>query len=661
MNHFQKKIIGLAALGCALAGSAWADVSGTQTLTGSQSLNLETGATAASGGDLAWNGSSLTPQGTAKAAVLPGVSFDAVNQIVLQGALPVLGSSSAIQGSSLTVGTVIGVQTNASHVAKLQVTAKSGSSITLQFTTYGATGGGGGGGGGGAPTISRVTNNSSDIPAGFPNSGISQGALFKIVGSGLADDGDANLHDSQAAGGLPLTLNNAQVKVTVGATTVNIALYYATPTQIDGVLPANTPTGSGTLTVTYKGVASAPFSIVVVAAAPGITIYQNGTAVAQDVARPSDPYGGLITFTKSAAPGGTIVIWGSGFGATSDSDTAYTGSPHATSVSYTMYIGGVQVTSIAYAGRSVYPGVSVFVVTIPSNVPEGCFVPVIAVSNSNGVSTVSNTATLPIQSARGVCSDPQYGSGDQFSSLINQGTAKIGSVTVSQTSQPVVGTTTVAGAYFFKISGASFVGGQMVSVGSCVVIPTTGSGGSGSPPAGLNAGTITVTGPGAGPVTLTSSSLLTGLYSASISPIPANGGSFAFNGSGGADVGSFSASVNFTGSLFSWTNQSAAATVSRSGGLTVTWTGGVPGTFVTISGSSFTSGASGTVTGTYVCIAPQSAGSFTVPSYILLSLPAGTGSTAVQNATNPAFFSASGIDYGVAIGQVQIAVSSNYN
>src|SRR5581483_3718181 len=248
MKPFLRNSICATALLCAFSGVALADLSGTQTLTGTQSLNLDTGTTAASGGDILWNGSSLTPQGAAKAAVMPGVSFDAVNQIVLQGFLPVLGSSAAIASSSLTVGTVVGVQTNGGHVAKLLVNAIGGGSITIQFTTYGVTGGGGGGG----PTISRVTNNSSDIPAGFPNSGIAQGALFKIVGSGLAEGGDESLHDSNAPAGLPKLLNGAKVTVTSGSFSVEVALYYATPTQIDGVLPSNTPTGSATVVVTHN-------------------------------------------------------------------------------------------------------------------------------------------------------------------------------------------------------------------------------------------------------------------------------------------------------------------------------------------------------------------------------------------------------------------------
>ena len=635
-----------AVLALAFPISALADLSGTNTLSSGQSLNLDSGA--ASPADIQFSGASLTFQGTAKGGVIPGFtgasSFATLDQATLQ-LLVSFASSSPIPSSSLTVGTIVGVSTNAGHVAKILVTAISSASITFQFTTYGATGGGGGGG----PTISRVTNNSSDIPAGFPNSGITQGALFKIVGSGLADDGDATLHDS--APGLPTTLNGARVTVTVGSTTVNVALYYATPTQIDGVLPSNTPTGSGTVTVTHNGTATA--TIQVSAAAPGITTYNNGaTVVAQDFARPTDPYGGLVTFQKSAVPGGIITVWGSGFGATTDSDTTYTGAPHATNVSYSIYIGGVQVTNVAYVGRSVYPGVHVVVLTIPQNVPTGCYVPFAVVTGN----IVSNVATLPIRAGGGVCSDPQLGlNGDQLSGI--SGSAKTGFLVVSQITAQGSGTQNIAGAFFQQASGVSGPNGSsVVSIGGCVLTQTV-TGGSTGTVTGLNAGTITVSGPGGTQVTLTSNPIIPGFYFAQLNSIPSTGGAYVFNATAGSQVGAFTATVNFPNPLLSWTNQAAAATVARSQSFTATWSGGTPGSYVLITGTS----TSGSASGSYTCYAPQSAGTFTVPSYILLGLPAGSGTTSVQNSTNVTAFSATGLDFGGALGNVQFQVNSNYN
>jgi uncharacterized protein (TIGR03437 family) len=642
--------LAVAALALALPIAALADLSDTKTVNSGQSLNLDTGA--ASPVDIQYSGTSLTFQGTAKGGVIPGFtgasSFALLDQTTLQ-ALISFGSASPIPTSSIPVGSIVGVSTNAGHVAKLLVTAISAASITVQFTTFGATGGGGGG-----PTITNVLNNSSEIPAGFPNSGISQGALFKILGSGLADAGDANLHDSGP--GLPSTLNNANVSVQSGSTTAHPALYYATPTQIDAVLPSSFPTGPATVTVSYKGTASNAFNINVVAAAPGITTYNSGaTVVAQDFARPTDPYGGLVTFQKSAVPGGIITVWGSGFGATTDSDTTYTGAPHATSVPYSIYIGGVQVTNVAYVGRSVYPGVHVVVLTIPQNVPIGCYVPFAVVTGN----IVSNVATLPIKAGGGVCSDPQLGiNGDQLSGLT--GPLKSGFLVVSQVTAQGSGTQNIAGGFFQQTSGVFGPNGSsIVSIGGCVLTQTISGGSTGTTTA-LNPGTITVSGPGGTQVTLTSNPILPGFYFAQLNSIPSTGGAYVFNataGTGTGAVGAFTATVNFPNPLLSWTNQAAAATVARGQGFTATWSGGTPGSYVLITGTS----VSGTASGSYTCYAPQSAGTFTVPSYILLGLPAGTGTTAVQNSTNITTFSATGLDFGGALGNVQFSVNSTYN
>jgi len=649
-----------AVLALALPVTALAD--NTATLNSGQSISFDTFTVGASG-DATFTGSALTFAGGVKAFSF-GTQGSSLYQ-TLNGtelaAVSGAGSNSPILLATLAVNDVFSVLTKGGNVANVLVTASSSSSISFRYGTFlpnQTTPIGGGGGGGGGPTITGVLNNSSNIPAGFPNSGISQGALFKVLGSGLADDGDTSLHDSQASGGLPTLLSNAKVTVTVGSTTVTVALYYATSTQIDGVMPSNMPTGSGTLTVTYKGTPSAAFAIVVVAAAPGLTTYGSNTVVAQDVARPGDPYGGLVTLTKSAAPGGTFIIWGSGFGATTDSDTTYTGSPQQTSVSYTIYVGGVQVTSIGYKGRSVYPGVSVFGVTLDKNTPTGCYVPIVAVSTVNGVTTVSNTATLPVHAGGGICTDPAFGiSGDQLSSLT---TFRSGFLIVAQSTAPGSPTSNTAAGFFQQSSGVSGPGGGgLSSIGGCILTQTV-SGGATSTTTALNPGTITVSGPGGSLTTLTSIPQLAGFYATTLPSIPSTGGAYVFNGTAGSGanaVGAFTVTVNFPNPLIVWTNQNAAATVNRTQGLTVTWTGGTPGSYVFISGSS----TSGTASGSFSCYAPQSAGTFTVPSYILIGLPSGTGNTSVQNSTNLQTFSASGLDFGAAFGSVGFSVNSTYN
>jgi hypothetical protein len=65
------------------------------------------------------------------------------------------------------------------------------------------------------------------------------------------------------------------------------------------------------------------------------------------------------------------------------------------------------------------------------------------------------------------------------------------------------------------------------------------------------------------------------------------------------------------------------------------------------------------VTGEYMCLAPVDAGQFTVPSYILSALPAGSGGTALQNDIYSSL-SATGLDIGQALGTVSFSVASAY-
>ena len=105
-----------------------------------------------------------------------------------------------------------------------------------------------------------------------------------------------------------------------------------------------------------------------------------------------------------------------------------------------------------------------------------------------------------------------------------------------------------------------------------------------------------------------------------------------------------------------WTNQAAAASITRSQGLTVNWTGGAPGTVVLVKGG----WSAGNLNGLYTCAAPAEAGTFTVPPYVLANFPAGPGGTTVANQGQYTPFSATGLDFGLAFGEVSISANSTY-
>lgn len=634
----------VAVLAFALPVAALADLNQTTTLQTNTALNLDTGATAASGGDLLWNGSSLAPQGKARAINIGGFgSLDGLIKAYFDG-LKIVSSSAPLPASALVVGDVFGVFTNGGNTAGVLVTANSGGSITLQFITFQTvvpTG----------PTITQVVNNSSGILPGFPNSGIAPSSLFAVKGSGLADPGDPVLQSSQSPSGIPLKLNGASISVTVGNVTTHPALYYTSPTQLAAVLPASTPVGSGTLTVTYNGVASNAAPIQVVPTALGINTFYTNSGVATDAVT-----GAVLTYTNSGKPGETIVLWATGLGADSaDSDTTYTLTPHSSKTSLQIYIGGIPAT-ILYHGASTYPGVNQINLTIPASAPNGCWISLAAVAGG----VVSNIVTLPINKGGGACLDAVNGlNGNQISPAGGQ-TLRTGLVGVIQTNSPRKdGTRTVsstADAAFEKYTGI-YTPTNSVSPGGCIVnnltpVPIGNI-------TGLDVGTITLTGPSGSPVTLASQFGIKGAFYAILpaGAIPQTGGTFTFKGSGGADVGSFTSTITFSNPLLTWTNQSEAATIDRTQGLQVTWTGGNPGTYVIITGTS--SSTQPVVIGGFTCLASVDAGQFTVPSYILSALPAGKGGTLLQNNVYSSL-SPTGIDIGVAAGNVSFSVTSVY-
>jgi hypothetical protein len=270
---------------------------------------------------------------------------------------------------------------------------------------------------------------------------------------------------------------------------------------------------------------------------------------------------------------------------------------------------------------------------------------------------------LPKNDKGNVCMDPYTGlTGDQISSLVTQTNITSGSVFVGQTTGPSPtggGTQTTAGAFanFQQLTGTSFgATGGFVTVGSCFISQTAGGGGTATV-TGLDAGTITMNGPG-GTSTLQRFPQVAGTYIGQLSSIPP-AATFTFHGSGGSgpnSIGPFDTSVNFPAQLLTWTNQTAGSTVNRNSGVTFNWSGGSPGTFVVITGSS----SDGKVSGSFTCIAPVEAQSFNVKSFITQAMPAGSGTLSIQNSTSFKTFSANGLGQGISGGFTSTMINATY-
>jgi uncharacterized protein (TIGR03437 family) len=667
---FSRNAIAVLALAFPIAGLA--DVTGTPTLSANHNVNLDTGATVASGGDISWNGTTLTVVGSATDVDLASTPLAAVYSgqsgysNLVQSGSTLISQYSALFANYLTasaitpaVNDILIVHTNGGNYAAVLVTGSSGSSISVQFDTFAGSSTGGGGGPTG-PTISSLQNNYSYLQPGLPSYGIAPGSLFIIFGSNLSDKVTPVLQSLSAP--LPLTLNHTSISVTVNGKTTTPAIYYTSPTQIAAVLPSSTPTGSGTLTVTYNGTPSASTPILVTASAFGIdTLYGTGTGGIVATVGKSD-----IVPTDSASPGQTITIWGSGLGADTANDDRTFPLKQDNLKNAQVFIGGIS-ASVSYAGRSQYPGVDQVNAVVPS--VSGCGISVVVVANGRA----SNFGTLPVNAGGGVCSDPESGiTGTDIGTLGGQTTVRSGSVTLFQETSPATAsasssamkpeaqtfkTTYVADASFSSATGASYVtGGSFTSIGSCIVSQQgAGTLTTGTPSSqGLDAGTpISLAGGGQTvqiPVFSAGGVTEVGKYLATLTTPLSGGSAYTFTGPGGKDVGSFTATITFPVPL-TWSNEISISAVTESQGQLITWTGGATGTYVEISGSS--SSADFSSSASFFCLAPVGDQKFTVPSYVLLALPAGTGSLGVYNFSNPAKFTATGIDYGYAIAGVE--------
>lgn len=517
------------------------------------------------------------------------------------------------------------------------------------------------------PTINTagVLNNASFALQGMPNSSIAQGSLFVVFGTNLGPVGLTQ----QAAYPLQATLAGVSGKVTVGSQTFDLIPAYLTPTQAGFILPSRTPVGSGSISITRDGVTSASAAINVVASSFGTyAVNQRGTG--PGVITGTDFR--ILSLASPARAGQTVIVWGTGLGAVGgDEINAPAPQTDLTNIPVSIYIGGRPAT-VVYRGRSsCCTGLDVIYVTVPAGV-ENCNVPVTVVAN--GIS--SNTTNIPIGPAGGgACSNTNGLGADDIQRLLTRNAISYGATYLSSVVRTTpqhgsipagVARRDLATAFFGRLTRPAFeLNIEDVSplpYGSCQVYQAGGGATGTSPYTPLNAGpAVTVAGPnGSRDMARTAEGTYTPAVSESISSpfIPPAGGTFTFtNGSGGPDIGSIGNVALTLPSDFVWTNAGQLPiSVPRNQGLTVTWSGGGPNSFVSISGYSIVDGSAGVV-GSFLCTERASAGTFTIPAYILSHLPASRatgagvtdfllGSLTVTASGQPTRFNASGLDFG---------------
>jgi hypothetical protein len=281
---------------------------------------------------------------------------------------------------------------------------------------------------------------------------------------------------------------------------------------------------------------------------------------------------------------------------------------------------------------------------------------------TNGI--VSNSPTIAVSTSGQTCSDSLLGQ-DMIDKLAAGNTVHFGFVQLyaiilrypplpAGISVPDFGEATFS--EFTPQSAGSAYG---VSQGYC----TTGNIQPDASPGQLDAGAaITMQGPTT--ATIPQSYPGWGFYSTAFNTGAQffwSGLSYTVSGPGGAKVGAFSVSDTTSIPSAYFSGITAGQTFPRSSDLTVTWTGGDPtlqNGQVTIAGYSGGTANGSSISGAFMCTAPLSAKSFTIPKWVLSTLPPtatgyiGTapypiGYIWIGQSNKPVTFQAQGLDKGI--------------
>jgi len=531
-----------------------------------------------------------------------------------------------------------------------------------------------------------VVNTASFAAPDLPGGAIAQGSIFTILGSGLGPAKPVQ------ATSLPLGISLAGVSVRVfqGTKFVSALPVYVSASQIHAVMPSNAPLGRVSVHIATQGVISNSAPFTVVSSSFGIFTWN-----ALDVSSPTssaifaaNSFGSGPAFAHNedfgtggaqnstaqpAVPEQAVTLWGVGLGPNigSDSILPY---PADLPVQVEVFVGGVPASVIA-SHRTTHPGVDNITFLVPDGAPLGCYVPV---QVRTAGSTVSNTVTIAISADGSACADAF----NPIEFYVLNGGA-IGEVFAVRTStridigvdSPLNFSNDNVFALLRLEPGGPWAFNPLISLppaGSCAVYNTTLNQPANSyvlgltePGGSLNAGSqLSIFAPtGQVPATLMRDDPR--FYAAAIlSNTPASG--YTILAPGGADVGAFAANVTLPPPP-QWTNSAQIGSIRRSDGVTVTWQTDDTADPIVIAGAGIDVPTNSSAL--FVCLASPGDGQFTVPDYVLSSLPPTRpqralnvgilylGALPLQNAAS---FVASGLDAGFVLTVSGSAKSVSY-
>lgn len=499
------------------------------------------------------------------------------------------------------------------------------------------------------PTIAPngVMSAASYLAPQFSNAGIAQGSIFLIFGTALGPQANPVVDATSFPLGTDQGLVGTVVTITAPGYQAFAPILYTSATQVAAILPSHAPLGNVNVTVTYQILTSNAAVIKVVQKGAGVfTLNEagSGPAVIQNVA--ADRTLVVNTLLTSATPGQTVTLWGTGLGPVTGDEAAgpLPGDilPHPD-----VYVGGVKAT-VHYAGRSgCCAGLDQINFDVPANV-SGCYVPVAVVAGG----VVGNVGTMSVAASGKACDDPMSFHAADLATLQQNGMLRVGRVVADR--QAAYGNTSPT-----PTVNASFLSytTQALTEALAPINPALNScyeqqARVNADPTVLPHGTpmnpavsLYLNGP-MGIWTIPEAASGSGMYSFSMSPMFGGWmqGMYTVSGNGGS-VGTFKSSGFSPPTPAQWTNASTfvSAGYYTNLGVTFNWTSGDPNGYVSIVLTSANSAISTSIR----CNAPASAGTFTVPDYMLRTLVnLGQGSFTLVSWGAPTTFTAPGLDMG---------------
>jgi uncharacterized protein (TIGR03437 family) len=509
---------------------------------------------------------------------------------------------------------------------------------------------------------------------GMPNAGIAQGSRLSISGKNIGPAAAVSNPNSLSDFPLGFELGGASIQIQSGGVTTAAIMIFASNGLVRGIVPSTTPLGDATVTVTYKGRTTTPLPITVVTTSVGIAT-NNGAGsgpAAQAVNNPDpaniatgSPNQTLNALNQSVKPGQTMAVRATGLGPVTFDETQ--GLSQELDIPVDVIVGNKLATAITKVRVN---GTDRILFKLPDDAPEGCYVPIAI--RAGGVT--SNVASISISATGASCSDATGLAASDIDAAQKSGQISVGTIMLGHFDLGQLGVDNSANGIFARYDFNSLlralstgndgnaIRSQFVTppLGTCTVstgAPTKPNDPLNPPPDPtfpqfLNVGqALNLSGP-RGTVQLPAPS-----YSLPDGNVIAPGDYTVDNGTGSTAFGPFKAALNLP-PMLTWTNKDALAFADRTQDLIVTWSGGIPDKeFALIVGIA----SSNQVTAGFLCAEKVSAGQFTIPAWVLSSLPRSTtfdigggqsvpgGALGVGTAplSSVGRFTAPGLDYAV--------------